>query len=210
MTEDVVIDALGGSSPNTPHMEDLHRALARRADDEGLLDLAYRSIDSPYGTFLVVVGPDGLVRVAFELEGHDAVLDEMAYHISPRILRDERRTDAVARQFDEYFSGERHDFELPVDLRLVSGFRRNVLDHMRRVPYGMTTSYAALAEASGSPKAVRAVGSACATNPIPIVVPCHRVVRSDGTTGQYRGGPETKVALLAMEAGSPQVGNGGR
>ena len=177
----------------------LRRDLVRRADADGLLDLAHRVVDTPIGPCLVVVAPTGIVRIAFEIEGHDQVLADLADALTPRILADDARTDPAARQLDEYFTGARHDFDLPVDLRLSSGFRRTVLDAMRRVPYGETVSYARLADAAGNPKAVRAAGSACATNPIPIVVPCHRIVRSDGTTGNYRGGPEAKVALLALE-----------
>jgi methylated-DNA-[protein]-cysteine S-methyltransferase len=108
--------------------------------------------------------------------------------------------DDVARQLEEYFAGRRRVFDVPVDLRLAKGFRRAVLEHLREIPYGVTESYTTVARAAGNPGAVRAAGSACATNPIPLVVPCHRVVRRDGTYGQYRGGPEVKHALLTMEA----------
>jgi methylated-DNA-[protein]-cysteine S-methyltransferase len=178
----------------------LHERLEDDAASAGLLDLAYRTLDTPYGQLLLVATPEGLVRVAFELEDHDVVLARLATTISPRILRSTRRLDEPARELDEYFAGERRRFDVPVDLRLSRGFRRVVLDHLRAVRYGATTSYASLAAAAGSPSAVRAVGTACATNPLPIVVPCHRVVRSDGTIGQYLGGTETKRALLAMES----------
>jgi methylated-DNA-[protein]-cysteine S-methyltransferase len=148
----------------------------------------------------VAATPDGIVRLAFALEGHDAVLDRLAATVSPRVLAAPARLDDAARQLDEYFAGRRRVFDLPVDLRLAQGFRRRVLDHLRDVPYGRTATYTALAAEAGSPRAVRAVGSACATNPVPIVVPCHRVVRTDGTIGQYLGGTEVKRALLAMEA----------
>lgn len=185
--------------PTADRLARLHDDLVRRADADGLLDLAHRVVDTPIGACLVVVAPTGLVRVAFEVEDHDAVLADLAAEVSPRVLADAVRTEDVARQLDEYFAGSRRDFDLPVDLRMSRGFRRTVLDALRRVAYGTTTTYAGLADAAGNPKAVRAVGSACASNPIPIVVPCHRVVRSDGTTGNYRGGPEAKVTLLAME-----------
>ncbi|MBX3313176.1 MAG: methylated-DNA--[protein]-cysteine S-methyltransferase [Actinobacteria bacterium] len=186
--------------PGADRLTDLRRGLAERADAAGLLDLAYRTVDAPIGSCLVVVGPEGLLRLAFEVEDHASVLEDLAEVVSPRILADRRRTDQVARELDEYFAGARRDFEVPVDLGLSRGFRRTVLDELRNVGYGSTISYAALAESAGNPKAVRVVGSACASNPVPIVVPCHRVVRSDGTTGAYRGGSEAKVALLAMEA----------
>ena len=124
----------------------------------------------------------------------------LATDISPRILRAPPRLDEAARQLDEYFAGSRRAFDLPVDLRLAHGFRRDVLDHLLAIPYGRTESYAEVARAAGNPKAVRAVGSACAHNPVPVVVPCHRVVRSDGSIGQYLGGTETKVWLLALES----------
>ena len=139
------------------------------------------------------------MRVAFELEGHDSVLSELAATISPRVLRSGRRTDSIAHQLDEYFDGRRHEFDLPVDLQLVHGFRRDVIEHLQEIPYGATETYATVARAAGNAGAVRAAGSACGHNPVPVVVPCHRVIRSDGSIGQYRGGAEMKAALLAME-----------
>ena len=180
--------------------ERLHARLVARAQAEGLLDVAYGTVDSPLGSLLLAATPDGLVRLAFDLEGHDTVLGRLAATVSPRILHAPARLDTAARQLDEYFAGRRRRFELPIDLRLAHGFRRTVLDHLLDVGYGTTTSYAALAAAAGRPAAVRAAGSACATNPLPVVVPCHRVVRSDGTVGRYLGGTEAKQALLAMEA----------
>lgn len=178
----------------------LRARLAEQADGDGLLDVTYRTMDSPAGPILLAATPVGLVRVAFEREGHDGVLVELSDAISPRILRSSRRVDDVARQLDEYFSGRRRVFDVPVDLQLSKGFRRAVLTHLLQIPYGATESYKVVARSAGNPGAVRAAGSACATNPIPLVVPCHRVVRSDGTFGQYRGGPEVKQMLLAMEA----------
>jgi methylated-DNA-[protein]-cysteine S-methyltransferase len=140
------------------------------------------------------------VRVAFDCENHDQVLVELSTAISPRVLRSSQRVDDVARQIDEYFAGRRRLFEVPVDLQLSKGFRRAVLIHLMEIPYGVRESYTVVARSAGNPGAVRAAGSACATNPIPLVVPCHRVVRSDGTYGQYRGGPEAKHMLLTMEA----------
>ena len=179
----------------------LRRRLADQADTDGLLDIAYRTMDSPIGALLLAATPAGLVRVAFECENHDDVLVELSTAISPRILRSSHRVDDVARQIDEYFAGRRRLFEVPVDLQLSKGFRRAVLTHLMEIPYGERESYTVVARSAGNPGAVRAAGSACATNPIPLVVPCHRVVRSDGTYGQYRGGPEAKHMLLTMEAG---------
>jgi methylated-DNA-[protein]-cysteine S-methyltransferase len=187
-------------APSDAEMGPLRDGLAADADRGGVLDVAYRTVDSPFGPLLVAATPEGVVRVAFAREDHDAVLATLATAISPRILRSGRRTDDAARQLDEYFTGHRRSFDLPVDLRLLDGFRRTVISHLRDIAYGSTESYAAVAAAAGNPKAVRAVGSACSHNPVPVVIPCHRVVRSDGTVGQYLGGPEAKAALLAMEA----------
>lgn len=174
--------------------------LARSAERQGLLDVAYRHVDSPLGPLLLAATPVGLVRVAFAIEDQDQVLALLADRISPRVLLAPARLDEAARQLEEYFAGRRRRFELPIDLRLATGFRRAVLGHLLDVAYGSTASYATLAAATGSPRAARAVGTACATNPVPIVVPCHRVVRSDGTIGNYGGGTEAKRTLLRLEA----------
>jgi len=179
----------------------LHRRLERSAEAAGLLDVAYRTLDTPVGPLLVAATPMGLVRIAYRVEGHDAVLDRLARELSPRILHAPERLDRASHELDEYFAGRRTAFNLPLDLSLARGFRRKVLAHLVRIAYGTTASYAAIAKASGSPRAVRAVGSACATNPLPVVVPCHRVVRSDGALGGYAGGLDVKRALLDLERG---------
>lgn len=180
---------------------DTRRArLAERAIDNGLLDVAYRTIDSPVGELLVAATEAGLVRVAFAHEDFDDVLTQLAANISPRILETARRTDLAARQIDEYFAGDRRSFDLSVDLQLVAGFRRAVIISLSDIGYGTTASYGAVASAVGNPGAVRAVGSACSHNPLPVVIPCHRVIRSDGAIGQYLGGVDAKIALLALEA----------
>ena len=184
---------------NDDAMARLHERLVARAEEEHLLDVGYRTIDSPVGTLLLAATDRGLVRVAFAGEGHDAVLEMLARVVSPRILRAPQRLDRAACELGEYFAGRRTEFDLEVDLRLAHGFRLEVLRHLREIGYGATESYAVVAAAAGSPRAVRAVGTACATNPVPVVVPCHRVVRSDGTAGAYRGGPEAKLTLLALE-----------
>jgi methylated-DNA-[protein]-cysteine S-methyltransferase len=188
------------SAPDDATLDRLHHVLADRAERAGVLDVAYRTMASPLGDLLLAATTDGLVRVAFAREDHDTVLETLATLVSPRVLRAPARLDLVARELDEYFAGVRRSFDVPVDLRLAAGFRRAVLAHLRTIPFGTTESYAAVARAAGSPNAVRAVGTACATNPVPLVVPCHRVVRSDGTIGQYRGGVEAKRTLLALEA----------
>ena len=178
----------------------LHAQLAAAADRDDLLDVAYRTVDSPVGSLLIASTPVGLVRVAFGSEGHETVLQNLSDRISSRLLRAPARLDAVARQLDEYFAGHRRAFDVPLDWQLSTGFRRVVLTRLAvDVGYGTTASYGTLARLSGSPKAVRAVGKTCATNPIPIVVPCHRVVRADGTLGGYRGGPAAKRTLLDLE-----------
>ena len=178
----------------------LRARLTSAAETEGLLDVAYRTVDSPVGSLLLAATDQGLVKVAFEVQDHDAVLAMLADRVSPRILRAPGRLDPVARQLDEYFAGSRHSFDLTLDWRLASGFRRQVLDHLTHIGYGRTESYAEVAAGAGSPRAVRAVGTAFATNPLVVVVPCHRVVRSDGSAGGYAGGVQAKATLLALEA----------
>jgi methylated-DNA-[protein]-cysteine S-methyltransferase len=178
----------------------LHLRLERTANTDDVLDVAYRTIDTPVGTLLLAATTVGLVRVAYDIEGHDAVLAKLAGLVSPRVLRAPARLDATARQIDEYFAKRRTVFEVPVDLRLAEGFRRSVIEHLRDIGYGHRESYATVAAAIGHPRAVRAVGTACARNPLPVVIPCHRVVRSDGSTGQYAGGPLAKSTLLDLEA----------
>jgi methylated-DNA-[protein]-cysteine S-methyltransferase len=178
----------------------LRERLADSAAAQGLLDVAYRTLDTPVGTLLLAATETGLIRVAYANEGHDQVLTTLAARISPRILHAPKRLDAAARQLEEYFAGRRRGFDLPLDLRLSRGFRRLVLDHLSDIAYGHTASYAAVAAAAGNPRAVRAAATACATNPLPVVVPCHRVVRADGSVGGYVGGPAAKQTLLRLEA----------
>jgi len=188
------------SHPDDDAAVRLHARLVSDASDARLLDVAYRTVDTPVGELLLAATPRGLVRVAFRVEGHDAALALLAREVSPRILRAPSRLDAAAREIEEYFAGRRSTFDLPLDLRLARGFRRRVLAHLARIRYGTTASYTQIARRAGSPGAVRAVGTACARNPLPIVVPCHRVLRSDGTLGGYAGGLDAKRALLDLEA----------
>lgn len=177
----------------------LREGLARRAEVAGVLDIAYRIVDSPIGSLLLAASTEGLVRVAFESEGFDSVLDTLAQKISPRILHAPARLDDAARELDDYFAGRRRGFDVDVDLRLSAGFRRTVQTYLPQIGYGRTETYAVVASRVGNPRAVRAVGTACATNPLPVVVPCHRVLRSDGGLGGYLGGVEAKRTLLALE-----------
>ncbi|ORW33196.1 cysteine methyltransferase [Mycobacterium paraense] len=182
------------------HLRRLHARLEMNAEAGGLLDIAYRTVDSAVGPLLLAATPRGLLRVAFANEDRAGVLQDLAERVSPRVLESPARLDPVARQLDEYLDGRRRRFDVALDWALSQGFRRTVLEHLSAdVGYGQTASYAILAGLSGSPKAVRAVGTACATNPIPIFVPCHRVVRSDGTMGAYRGGAAAKRVLLDLE-----------
>jgi methylated-DNA-[protein]-cysteine S-methyltransferase len=178
----------------------LRHRLRLAAEAEGLLDVAYTTIDSPVGRLLLAATPKGLVRVAYEVEDHDRVLDTLARRISPRVLRAPGRLDAAARELGEYFSGQRRVFDLPLDLSLSRGFRQLVQQRLPEIGYGQTRTYGQVAELVGNPRAVRAVGTACATNPLPVVVPCHRVLRADGTPGGYIGGPAAKQVLLSLEA----------
>lgn len=180
-------------------MDGLKERLAALAGDRDLLDVAYRTIATPVGPLLLAATDTGLVRVAFEREDFDAVLETLATKVSPRILEAPRRLDAVATEFDEYFAGTRHEFDVPLDYALSSGFRQNVQRYLPHIGYGHTQSYKEVAELVGNPKAVRAVGTACATNPLPVVVPCHRVLRTDGTLGGYIGGLDAKTTLLTLE-----------
>jgi methylated-DNA-[protein]-cysteine S-methyltransferase len=181
-------------------LQRLRHRLGLAAEAEGLLDVAYTTIDSPVGTLLLAATPQGLVRVAYDIEDHDRVLDTLSQRLSPRVLRAPKRLDAAARELGEYFSGQRRVFDLPLDLSLSKGFRQLVQRHLPEIGYGQTRTYRQVAELVGNPKAVRAVGTACATNPLPVVVPCHRVLRADGTPGGYVGGPGAKQALLSLEA----------
>ncbi|MDX1872022.1 methylated-DNA--[protein]-cysteine S-methyltransferase [Mycolicibacterium sp. 120266] len=182
------------------HLTALQNRLAAAAQRDAVLDIAYRVVDSPVGPLLIAATEVGLLRVAYASEGHDAVLQRLADKVSPRILLAPDRLDTAARELDEYFAGVRRAFDMPLDWRLSAGFRNTVLRHLPQIGYGRTASYAAVAELAGNPRAVRAVGTACATNPLPVVVPCHRVVRSDGAMGGYLGGPQAKRLLLDLEA----------
>ena len=198
-------DTLAGAfAVGSADLARLHARLAGVAAEEGLLDVAYRTLDSPVGALLVAVTPVGVVRVAFAGEGHDVVLQDLADRIGPRVLESPAAVDGTARQLEDYFAGRRREIDVPLDWRLAAGFRLTVLHHLATdVPHGTTVSYAGLAALAGNPRAVRAVGTACATNPLPLVVPCHRIVRSDGAAGSYRGGVQAKRVLLDLEARAP-------
>jgi methylated-DNA-[protein]-cysteine S-methyltransferase len=171
--------------------------LTERAAAEGLLDVAYANVDSPFGPLLVAATPRGLVRLAFP--GEEGVVEQLAGRLSPRVLEAPERLDEVRRELDEYFTGARDGFDLPLDWSLSRGFARKVLRATARIGFGETSTYAAVAGKAGSPRAVRAAGNALGSNPIPVVVPCHRVLRTGGALGGYAGGPERKEFLLRLE-----------
>ena len=210
-------------------IDGLRARLAADATAEDLVDVAYRVVDSPIGALLLAATPDGLVYVAFEVETTDEVLEMLATRVGPRVVRVPARVapevepdgdrpasaqtdgvpptsdvagilDAATGQLAEYLAGKRRDFDLPLDTRLATGFRGHVQRHLADIGYGRTATYKELAAELDRPGAVRAVGTACATNPLPLVWPCHRILRSDGGLGGYRGGLEAKQHLLAMES----------
>ena len=181
-------------------LERLHARLVARAATAGDLDVAYRTIDSPLGPLVLAATPAGLVRIGFvETEGEEGILADISRRVSPRVLRSPGRLDKAAQQVEEFLAGRRAGFELALDLSLATGFRGEVVRALNRIGYGTTATYGEVAAWLDNPGAVRAVGTACATNPLPLVLPCHRVVRSDGEPGRYLGGSGAKQRLLEIE-----------
>src|ERR671922_177210 len=187
---------------------DLDRAvqgLLARAEREGLVDIAYATVDSPFGELLVARTDRGVLRVGLPIEGgrfrpHEEVLEQLASEVSPRVLESPKRLDEERRELEQYFDGRRRKFDVPVDWALYpAGFRGRALRAVARIPYGKVKTYTEIAKAAGNPRAFRAAGTACGHNPIPLIVPCHRVVQSGGGIGNYGGGPEMKRALLDLE-----------
>lgn len=192
--------AHAGDAPDEARFARLRDRVAARALERGLADVAIARHESPLGRILLGATESGLVRVGLPVEDEDAVLDELAAHVSPRVLHAPRAVlDDARRQLDEYFAGRRQAFALALDWCLTKGFRHAVLRATAAIPFGRTATYREIAARAGSPAAHRATGSALATNPLPIVVPCHRVLPSSGGVGQYRGGTEAKARLLALE-----------
>ena len=173
--------------------------LRERAAHDGLLDVAYATMDSPIGVITVASTPAGLVALGLPNRDPEEVVEDLAARISPRVLEAPARLDEVRRELDRYFEGDLRDFDLPLDWQLTKGFRRRVLRQAARIPYGRTLSYKQVAAKAGNERAVRAAGSALGSNPIPIVVPCHRVLRTGGALGGYGGGLEVKEQLLRLE-----------
>ena len=200
------------SDGDDQEMERILRAAARRghvaqppsivdaAASAGLLDVAYARVDSPVGTLVLASTPQGLARLAYVDEGQeDAVMEDIAARLSPRMLSAPRRLDEPRRELDEYFAGRRRAFDVTLDLRLLSDFTRRVLHATAEIPYGEVATYKEVAAAAGSPHGSRAAGNALGSNPLPIVLPCHRVLHSGGGLGGYTGGLERKRVLLAIE-----------
>jgi len=184
-----------------------------RAEDEGLLEVAYGTVESPFGDLLAAVTPRGLLRLSYDPSRNDAVLADIATKVSPRVLEAPARLDPVRHELDEYFEGRRRRFELKLDWRLTRGFFQKILRETARVGFGELATYKQMAEAAGSPRAVRAAGNALGSNPIPIVVPCHRIVRTGGKMGGYGGelgpyigGPGIKQRLLELEGALDEHG----
>ena len=203
MTDELEGRLAAGMDVPAIHIDLLRAAIARRAAEDGLLDVAYGTYESPLGPLTVFVTPRGLVRLSYPGEPIESQLDELAALISPRVMAAPERTDEVRRQLDDYFGGTRRDFELPVDWRLLHGFRGQVLKATARIPFGKVSSYREIATRAGSPNAYRAAGNALGSNPVPIVVPCHRVLHAGGGLGGYTGGLERKRFLLELEGVLP-------
>lgn len=180
-------------------MEATIEGFKARAAEEGLLDVAYTTTDSPFGPLLLAQTRRGLVRVGLPNQDRDELLVDLAARVSPRVLEAPAELDRVRRELDLYFAGKLDHFDLPLDWRLSGGFRQRVLREIKRIPYGQTRSYTEMARKAGNERAVRAAGSACGSNPIPLVVHCHRVLRTSGALGGYGGGLPMKQALLELE-----------
>ncbi len=194
-------------SAATEVMAEARERLAARARREGLVTVAYDTVDSPVGPLWIALGPKGVAGVHFGREPSEGELRRLVRLYGPGIVPDRRTTAPLARELDQYFEGKRRDFDLDVDLAGLSPFHVRVLRALRRIPYGRLTTYLRVARQAGNEKAPRAAGRAVGANPIPIVVPCHRVIASDGTLGGYGGGLDAKRRLLALERG--EVPSGG-
>lgn len=199
MSEIETLLSHGPAGAGASEAEAAARRLAEIAAAEGRADIAFAVVDTPLGPLLIAATARGLVRLAFPEEGTDPVLERLATRISPRVVEAPARLDAQRRELEEYFQGQRRQFDLPVDLRLCGEFARRVLSRTARIPYGSVLTYGEVATAVGNPRASRAAGGALGANPVPIVVPCHRVLRAGGALGGYAGGLDRKRWLLGLE-----------
>ena len=191
--------ALRGAGDVDRAAADAAERFAERAAAEKLVDVAYTFTDSPFGRFLLASTPRGLVKLEFRPDPVDEILEELARRVSPRVLESSAGFDEVRRELDEYFAGRRRAFDMPLDWQLIHGFSERVLRATAKIPYGGVSTYRDVAARAGNPRAMRAAGNALGSNPLPIVVPCHRVVRTGGDVGNYGGGPAMKRALLELE-----------
>jgi methylated-DNA-[protein]-cysteine S-methyltransferase len=202
MNTDELEHQLRARAPEPPELPDITQLAAR----SGLLDIAYATLPSPVGELLLAASDSGLMQLAY-LDGDqiDRLLAQLAERVSPRVLRAPRRLDTPRRELDEYFAGRRHAFEFALDERLMSAFARRVMTAAAAIPYGAVSTYTQVAARAGSPRGARAAGNALGSNPLPIVLPCHRVLRSGGDLGGYTGGLDRKRTLLAIEQGRPPL-----
>lgn len=191
---------LAGMPLDVHRLDEISRRFVEKAEARHLVDLAYDIVPSPIGNLVVTCTYKGVARIDFGDEREDQILDRIATELSPRLMQVPERTDRARKELDEYFDGKRRRFEVTVDLSMVHGFRRKVLAAAKKIPYGKTASYTQVATSAGNPRAVRAAGTALGHNPVPIIVPCHRVLRSDGSLGGYGGGLPKKEHLLELEA----------
>ena len=205
--DDALIGALGRTgAASAEAAAGAARRLAARADREGLVDVAYATVDSPLGPLLALGTERGLLMLSYTDEPVEERLARVAARVSPRILEAPARLDGVRRELDEYFTGRRRRFDLPIDWSLISGYARAVLEATSAIPYGGAMSYGEVSAAAGNPRGARATGNALGGNPIPIVIPCHRVLRAGGAIGGYTGGLDRKRFLLALERGADAEG----
>ena len=188
-----------GSAVERGDLSAATRLLLERAEHEKLIDVGYATMDSPYGELTIAATERGVVRLGLPNRSQDEVLEEIAATISPRMLELPARLDPARRQLEAYFERRLDRFDVPIDWQLAEGFRGKVLHAIAKIPYGRTLSYGEVAARAGNPRAYRAAGSACGSNPVPLIVPCHRVVQASGEPGNYGGGPEMKKALLELE-----------
>jgi len=198
-TTRALADALARRAPGEDHIAAVNAALLERAENEGLVDVAYAQVDSPYGELFLAATDRGVVALGLPNHPADDMVQRLAAEVSPRIMEAPARLDAPRRELDAYFEGKLRDFSVPVDWSLTRGFTDRALHVVAGIPYGRTLSYTEVADRAGNRKASRAAGTACATNPIPLIVPCHRVLPASGIPGNYGGGPEMKRSLLEME-----------
>ncbi len=198
ITEKGLRAAFDGAA-SSADLEAATAGLLARADSEGLVEVAYATMDSPFGELFIAATDQGVVKLGLPNRPIDTLPGELATLISPRVLEEPKRLDPARRQLEAYFEGKLDRFDVPVDWRLTRGFANKILHVVNSIPYGQTLSYGEVAQEAGNPRAFRAAGTACGVNPVPLIVPCHRVVQASGDPGNYGGGPEMKRELLKLE-----------